>query len=574
MFISGLIHPKQSRRFGTPTFPANIFHERHLVSVTNATMSEIQRLPAINNPIHPNTKPTTQITNVTITTKSNMSTPVCRNCKTLTTPLWRRDETGQVLCNACGLFLKLHGRARPISLKTDTIKLRNRIKQPNFNKNLRPNTPEIKLQELKSAAKDSPVDAVSSNSAPSAGCGAFKAMPSPTPSLLLHLGRMLGSFHQQVQLLNYPSSTPTHFAQGLQRIMSPLLLSTTLSVLNAWLKQCPGAATPISTAVTSSAGASELSLGELTDAQAAGALENMSNELGLSVSFKSGASGAALSLISPTGRKPLVEPSSLSTRPSALNQAGRASKFVLLGSAHESASHSVIVSPSFGPQFHLSEAKVRADPMDPSRLSLPRFSSLASISPTTSLLQLSGLLPAPVVPGLDNTYSGAEKLAPIHSNPVAETLSGAAKGSTQGAMRLSSGSNLASGSNSAGRQPEEQSSSAGSGSGIGASDQSNGDDNSNSQNNASASAYEISLLKTRISELELVNDLYRTRIMELEAMEQAARLREQSMRRRLDEFLLDQGQALSASVLSDAMKMFKREDDDKSEERAKKPRLT
>lgn len=35
---------------------------------------------------------------------------------------------GSVLCNACGLFLKLHGRARPISLKTDVIKSRNRVK--------------------------------------------------------------------------------------------------------------------------------------------------------------------------------------------------------------------------------------------------------------------------------------------------------------------------------------------------------------------------------------------------------------------------------------------------------------
>lgn len=54
--------------------------------------------------------------------------PICQNCSTSTTPLWRRDENGSVLCNACGLFLKLHGRPRPISLKTDVIKSRNRVK--------------------------------------------------------------------------------------------------------------------------------------------------------------------------------------------------------------------------------------------------------------------------------------------------------------------------------------------------------------------------------------------------------------------------------------------------------------
>ncbi|KAH8656165.1 hypothetical protein BGZ60DRAFT_532481 [Tricladium varicosporioides] len=56
------------------------------------------------------------------------SQPTCQNCTTSTTPLWRRDEIGSVLCNACGLFLKLHGRPRPISLKTDVIKSRNRVK--------------------------------------------------------------------------------------------------------------------------------------------------------------------------------------------------------------------------------------------------------------------------------------------------------------------------------------------------------------------------------------------------------------------------------------------------------------
>ncbi|CBQ68892.1 related to transcription factor ScGATA-6 [Sporisorium reilianum SRZ2] len=51
---------------------------------------------------------------------------VCSNCHTTKTPLWRRDPEGQPLCNACGLFLKLHGVVRPLSLKTDVIKKRNR----------------------------------------------------------------------------------------------------------------------------------------------------------------------------------------------------------------------------------------------------------------------------------------------------------------------------------------------------------------------------------------------------------------------------------------------------------------
>ncbi|CAG8516888.1 5250_t:CDS:2 [Acaulospora morrowiae] len=52
--------------------------------------------------------------------------PVCSNCKTVNTPLWRRDEEGQTLCNACGLYFKLHHERRPLSMKTDVIKKRQR----------------------------------------------------------------------------------------------------------------------------------------------------------------------------------------------------------------------------------------------------------------------------------------------------------------------------------------------------------------------------------------------------------------------------------------------------------------
>ena len=54
----------------------------------------------------------------------------CTNCFTQTTPLWRRNPEGHPLCNACGLFLKLHGVVRPLSLKTDVIKKRNRGSGP------------------------------------------------------------------------------------------------------------------------------------------------------------------------------------------------------------------------------------------------------------------------------------------------------------------------------------------------------------------------------------------------------------------------------------------------------------
>nr|XP_033791431.1 transcription factor GATA-4 isoform X2 [Geotrypetes seraphini]XP_033791432.1 transcription factor GATA-4 isoform X2 [Geotrypetes seraphini]XP_033791433.1 transcription factor GATA-4 isoform X2 [Geotrypetes seraphini] len=61
----------------------------------------------------------------------------CANCHTTTTTLWRRNAEGEPVCNACGLYMKLHGVPRPLAMKKEGIQTRKR-KPKNLNK---PKTP-------------------------------------------------------------------------------------------------------------------------------------------------------------------------------------------------------------------------------------------------------------------------------------------------------------------------------------------------------------------------------------------------------------------------------------------------
>lgn len=50
--------------------------------------------------------------------------PRCSHCQTHVTSVWRRSKSGEQLCNACGVYLRLRGKPRPLSLKQKKIKPR------------------------------------------------------------------------------------------------------------------------------------------------------------------------------------------------------------------------------------------------------------------------------------------------------------------------------------------------------------------------------------------------------------------------------------------------------------------
>jgi len=50
----------------------------------------------------------------------------CANCHTSSTTLWRRNNQGEPVCNACGLYFKLHNVNRPLTMKKEGIQTRKR----------------------------------------------------------------------------------------------------------------------------------------------------------------------------------------------------------------------------------------------------------------------------------------------------------------------------------------------------------------------------------------------------------------------------------------------------------------
>ncbi|KAL6255433.1 hypothetical protein P5V15_013768 [Pogonomyrmex californicus] len=121
----------------------------------------------------------------------------CANCNTSNTTLWRRNNNGEPVCNACGLYFKLHNVNRPLSMKKEGIQTRKR--KPKNHSNITGNLPGpsgIHKTEIKSSLL---VDSLQLNMYVSGGGGGGgvdeHCLPVGTPT-----GAQLGHAHSPLAL--------------------------------------------------------------------------------------------------------------------------------------------------------------------------------------------------------------------------------------------------------------------------------------------------------------------------------------------------------------------------------------
>ncbi|XP_019659796.2 transcription factor GATA-4 isoform X1 [Ailuropoda melanoleuca] len=136
----------------------------------------------------------------------------CANCQTTTTTLWRRNAEGEPVCNACGLYMKLHGVPRPLAMRKEGIQTRKR-KPKNLNKSKTPAGPS-------GSESLPPASSASSNSSNAATSSSEEMRPIKTePGLSSHYG------HSSSMSQTFSVSAMSGHGPSIHPVLSALKLS-------------------------------------------------------------------------------------------------------------------------------------------------------------------------------------------------------------------------------------------------------------------------------------------------------------------------------------------------------------
>ncbi|XP_037039379.1 GATA-binding factor A [Bradysia coprophila] len=129
----------------------------------------------------------------------------CTNCGTRTTTLWRRNNEGEPVCNACGLYFKLHGVNRPLAMRKDGIQTRKRKpKKGGSGSDISSNGKKDDGEDIKPSLSNSSTPIQSQNLLPSDRNGNTKMMTSPGSKM--HLPSPVSRSHP-IQSYIHPSSS-------------------------------------------------------------------------------------------------------------------------------------------------------------------------------------------------------------------------------------------------------------------------------------------------------------------------------------------------------------------------------
>lgn len=160
---------------------------------------------------------------------------VCANCETTTTPLWRRDTNGRTICNACGLYYKLHLVHRPATMMKTVIKRRKRChteeKTQRTKRRRHEQSEEESEEEEEVVEKEEEMPMVTKSSTLSSSSSVTSNSPSPSiqPIVLPPLYHHRRDLHVCSNTIESQKEYRNHLQREVHRLNN--LLSETVSML-------------------------------------------------------------------------------------------------------------------------------------------------------------------------------------------------------------------------------------------------------------------------------------------------------------------------------------------------------